>query len=361
MIAGNSFGNKTKFKIAVFEVDERSSLKIYPYVKPTYLICTNLFRDSIYRNAHPQYIFSIINKAIPKETKLILNADDLISSNLGKENEKVYFSIGKQPTDVEHTPNIINDMQVCPNCNTKLKYNYAKYHHIGNAYCPNCDFKSHDSNYIVKEINHQENRLIVESNGKEENYVAISESMFNIYNEIAVIALLHELGWKTSDIENVMKKNRVVSTRYEKEEICGIKIISHVAKGLNPVACSCVLDYVTKEKSDKEVILLLDDFFEAKESSENIAWIYETDFEFLKAENIKKIVIIGKRSKDYYLRLLLAGIPREKMTLDEKEANAIKYLSLEKGKDIYILYDIYNNKLMENIKETIKKKLLLKD
>ena len=46
-ISGTSFNNKTNYKIAVLEVDERSAKKVYPYVKPTYLICTNLFRDSI--------------------------------------------------------------------------------------------------------------------------------------------------------------------------------------------------------------------------------------------------------------------------------------------------------------------------
>ena len=79
--------------MAIFEVDESSSPKVYPYIKPNYLICTNLIRDSLRRNAHPEFIFNIINSNLPKETKLILNADDLISSRLGAENEKVYYGL----------------------------------------------------------------------------------------------------------------------------------------------------------------------------------------------------------------------------------------------------------------------------
>ncbi|MGN1326803.1 MAG: Mur ligase family protein, partial [Clostridia bacterium] len=60
-ISGTNLLNKTKYQIAVLEIDERSSPKVYPYVKPTYLICTNLFRDSIRRNANPEFISSIIN------------------------------------------------------------------------------------------------------------------------------------------------------------------------------------------------------------------------------------------------------------------------------------------------------------
>ncbi|EKC53289.1 UDP-N-acetylmuramyl tripeptide synthase, partial [human gut metagenome] len=48
--------------------------------------------------------------------------------------------------------NIINDMRVCPKCHTKLKYNYVRYHHIGNAYCPNCDFKSPEADFRVSNI-----------------------------------------------------------------------------------------------------------------------------------------------------------------------------------------------------------------
>ena len=101
LLSGASLSNKAKNEIAVVEMDERSSLKVLPYLKPTYLVCTNLFRDSIRRNAHPDFIFNIINSAIPNETKLILNADDLISSNLGKENIKKFFGIDKLSTDLQ--------------------------------------------------------------------------------------------------------------------------------------------------------------------------------------------------------------------------------------------------------------------
>ena len=60
-------------------MDERSALRVYPYMKPEYMLITNLSRDSIMRNGHPEYIADILTKYIPKETKLVLNADDLIS------------------------------------------------------------------------------------------------------------------------------------------------------------------------------------------------------------------------------------------------------------------------------------------
>lgn len=357
LMNGVNLRNKTKYEISVFEVDERSSLKIYPYIKPTYIVCTNLFRDSIRRNAHPEYISNIINKAIPDETTLILNADDLISGSLKKDNKRIYFGIDKQESDLEESINIINDMRICPKCHTELKYNYVRYHHIGNAYCPKCDFKSPEANYRVKEINYKENYIKVEYDKEETKFNLISNSMFNIYNEIAVITTLNVLGLKKEQIQKAMAETNIVSSRYQKETINGIDLISNMAKGQNPIACSCVFDYVKKEPGKKEIILILDDFFDNKESSENLTWIYDCDFEFLNDKNIDKIIIGGVRSQDYYLRLLLAGVPKEKLIKVKEETETPNYLSYDRDKSIYILFEMYDIKAAEKVRKTIKGKL----
>lgn len=356
-IAGTNLLNKSKYEIAVLEIDERSSPKIYPYVKPTYLICTNLFRDSIRRNANPEFISGLINKELPKETKLILNADDLISGSLGKENEKVYFSIDKLDTDLTECINIINDMQICPKCNTKLKYNYVRYHHIGNAYCPNCDFKSPEANYRVTKIDYENNKILVKNKDEECEFKMISDSIFNIYNTVAVIALLKELGIETKEIQKNIEDAKIVGSRYKKEKIKGINIISHMAKGQNPVACSCVFDYVKKEKGKKEIILLLYDLHDAEETSENIAWLYECDFEFLNSESIDRVIIGGPRAEDFYLRLLIAGVPKDKLVFTDDTQETVEHLSLKKNKDIYILYDLYTEHIALNVCKKIEEKI----
>lgn len=356
-IAGTNLLNKSKYEIAVLEIDERSSPKIYPYVKPTYLICTNLFRDSIRRNANPEFISGLINKELPKETKLILNADDLISGSLGKENEKVYFAIDKLDTDLTESINIINDMRICPQCNTKLKYNYVRYHHIGNAYCPNCDFKSPEADYRVTKIDYENNKILVKHKNEECEYKMISDSIFNIYNTVAVIALLKELGIETKEIQKNIEEAKIVGSRYKKEQVKGINIISHMAKGQNPVACSCVFDYVKKEKGKKEVILLIYDLHDAEETSENIAWLYECDFEFLNSESIDKVIIGGPRAEDFYLRLLIAGVPKDKLVFTDDTQDTVEHLSLKKNKDIYVLYDLYTEHIALNVCKKIEEKI----
>lgn len=357
-LMGTGFTNKSKADIAVIEMDERSSQRVLPYLKPTYLLCTNLFRDSIRRNAHPDFIFNIINSAIPEETKLILNADDLISSQLGTDkNEKTYFAIDKLPTDLSESINIINDVRICPKCSTKLKYNYVRYHHIGNAYCPNCDFKSPVADYRMTKIDYENKQVEIEANGEKTSYKMLSDSIFNMYNMLAVVTVLNKIGIETEKIKELLDNEQIAETRYKKETVNGINIIRHLAKGQNPIACSCVFDYIKKEKGQKEIILLLYDHFDAKESSESIVWLYDCDFEFLNDDSISKIVIGGPRCEDFYLRLLIAGVPSEKLVYTQNPIDTVNSLSIENGKDIYVLYDVYTDKEAKEVSSKIKEKI----
>lgn len=132
----NLAGRVKDYDMAVLEVDERSSVRVYPYITPDYIAVTNLFRDSIMRNAHADFIAGIISRSVPAASKLVLNADDLISCGLAPENSRVYFGIDRLPSDTVECVNHINDVRICPKCAGKLRYEYRRYHHIGRAVCP---------------------------------------------------------------------------------------------------------------------------------------------------------------------------------------------------------------------------------
>ena len=130
-VNNNTITGKNTKDIAVFEMDERSTIHIFKYITPTYLVCNNLSRDSLKRNAHTAFIAGIINNAIPKATTVITNGDDPICVNLASENKKIYFGIDRLDTDTEKCENIVQDMVLCPKCGTKLEYEYYRYHHVG--------------------------------------------------------------------------------------------------------------------------------------------------------------------------------------------------------------------------------------
>ena len=88
-----------------------------------------------------------------------------------------------------------------------------------------------------------------------------------------------------------------------------------------------------------------------------MAFLYDTDFEFLKDDDIERIVVVGVRAKDILCRLLIAGIPAEKIATVESEDNILDVLELRKGLDVYILYEVYQIVIYNKIKAAIARKL----
>ena len=99
----------------------------------------------------------------------------------------------------------------------------------------------------------------------------------------------------------------------------------------------------------------------SKSWSENPSWMYDTDFEFLNHGDIVQLVCAGPRARDYKLRLLLAGIPRQKIRLAEDEFAALELLPLTPGDDVYLLYGVDGTPLAFRVREKLKEKLLAKE
>ena len=61
------------------------------------------------------------------------------------------------------------------------------------------------------------------------------------------------------------------------------------------------------------MVLLMDEVQDKNHPTETLTWLYETDYEFLNSPNIKKIIVGGHMYLNHKLRMLLAGIPQEKI------------------------------------------------
>lgn len=355
LIGGSSLTGKAKHAVALFEIDERSSKRIYPYIKPQYVMCTNLFRDTVSREANPEFVFHLISEALPKESKLVLNADDLISCRLAPDHERAYFSIARLPSDTPECQNIVNDMRLCPQCHNPLQYEYVRHHHIGRAKCECCGFVSPTAQYEAA-VDLAAGTMELEG----VSYRLMSDSLFNAYNLLGVVSLLREFGMQGERIAQSLQKLNIVESRYSSETIGATTLITHMAKGKNAVACSCVFDYVRKEAGTKEIVLAMDDVFDRKDSSENICWYYDTDFEFLNDESIQRIIIGGVRAADIKLRLMIAGVPEEKIVCAASEMDTPPLLKLDTDK-IFILHELYLTKQAMMIRDQVKARLQQKE
>lgn len=357
LIAGMTLTGKCKHGIGVFEIDERSALRIFPYMIPDYMLVTNLSRDSIMRNGHPEYIAGILNKYIPKSTKLVLNADDLICSSLAPENSHKFFGIEKMDGDITECINLINDLQICPKCHDKLKYEYLRYNHIGKAYCPSCGFKAPEYDYAGCNVDTENMTIDVKDETGTGHYRLLNDSVFNIYNVVSAVALLREMGYSHERIEKFFKKLNIVGSRFGEEKVGSRTIYKLLAKDKNAFATSRVFDYVASLPGTKEIIVMNSCQGDVKHWSENTCWLYDCDFEFLNDEKIKNIVICGERGLDNKLRLLLAGVPEERISFCEKEIDSPEQLKLFEDDNIFILYGTDSITLGNQVASKIKHRI----
>jgi UDP-N-acetylmuramyl tripeptide synthase len=340
-----TIGGKARAQVAVLEIDERSSRLIYPHIPPDYLVCTNLFRDSVGRNAHAEYIAVIVNSAIPRTTHLVLNADDLIAAQLGsEENQRSFFGVAPLAGEPERRDSLSQDISICPCCSTALNFEFVRYHHIGRASCPKCGFRSPDADYLAVGLDLARRELTVRMPGCSDTtatFRLLNDSIFNIYNQMAALAVLSQAGLKSEQLRSVFSTIKLAESRYHVEKVGGVTLIMQLAKGQNAIACSRAFDYIVQQPGRKALILNLDDYFDARGGSENITWLYDCDYEYLTDPSIAQLVIGGVRSHDQYLRLLIAGVSPELMTQTRHEQDTADLVKLQDIDSIYILYDVY--------------------
>ena len=350
---------KCRKKLGVLEMDERSAARLFPPLQPDYLVVTNLFRDSMRRNAHPEYIASMLEAHIPSGTRLVLNSDDPISSSLAPLSSRSYFSIAQLPFEPPFRENRVLDVRICPVCGESVTYDFRRYHHIGRAHCESCQWRSPVPDYELVAADPQQGRMsILEQEGGWHDYSMPATAIYNLYNSLAAVSLLRSMGYEPDKIAEAMDGLKVVQSRYWEEDIGRWKLTEIMAKGLNSVACSRNFDFVVNAPGKKAVVLLLDDVFDEKSSSENIAWLYDADFEFLADDSIVQVVSVGVRSLDSRLRLLIAGVQEEKITVVPKAENAPAAVKLEDCDSVFVLYEVYREtqavKLRNSIAERMK-------
>lgn len=356
---GVNMFNKCQYDDCVLEVDELSSPKVYNFVHPDYVIVVDLFRDSVKRNAHPDFISDVISTNVPDDTVLILNADDIIGSRIRVDgnNKRIYFAVDPMPGEIVGEDNIINDASYCPACGGTTEFSFRRYHHIGHIRCRDCGLTNPKADNIARGFDAKEGKLYIEQKGQKYTYPLIQPSVFNIYNELAAISLLLEIGLKPEQIAQAIEDIKVTDSRYYENQINDIKFISHVVKGQNPIAFSVVSNYVKHLEGEKTIFMMLDDNIEIKVASENLTWYYEADLERLADDSIKHIYISGYRAEDMRYRLLLAGVPAERMTTFLDFNDVTEKVDFSLAPTFIMLFELYYYDDQLKVRAAIEKKL----
>ena len=314
------------FDYAVIESDEAYLNKLYDYINADYLVVTNLFRDQLDRYGELATTASFIQKGIDKNKnlKLILNADDPLVANFGKEKENtIYYGFDNVEFayDIEKS-NAPTEVFNCI-CGKSLKYSKRFFAQQGHYSC-SCGYKRPDCNYNASVKVYQDYSVLT-VNGRE--FTTHLVGLYNAYNVLAAIAVAKENDISDEIIQTALDSYKSIFGRTEKRVINGHQTLIQLIK--NPTGASEVLK--TVDINSNIVIAINDNFADGRD----ISWLWDSDFEQLK--NAKKQVITsGTRALDMATRLKYAGVSQEKITVEPSIRKAIENAAKSENKDEHI-------------------------
>lgn len=366
---GTSLTGRNKADMAVLEIDERSAESFFTYLHPDYLLITNLFQDSDKCNGTVSFIRDILEDSIPPESILIVNGDDVISSLICENtNKRIVYSFPRQEGEKSNIQSKIQDIRLCPRCHKPLTFDFIRYHHIGAVHCENCGFTNLKPDIYVSAVHAQEDTFSVTADGKEETYPLIGKGIVNIYNELLLLTILRELGYKKEEIAPVLPELHVLTSRFEELDVGALHFTFQCAKGMNPIAVSRALDYSVHASgnSGKKMIIVNNlevnsMFGNGKENKTytNPAWIWDADFEYLNRPDVE-VVIGGKFRNDMLVRLLYAGIPQERLHVVPDLADLSRVLDFSDVDHVFYLSDwdtkYFGDKLLSDLQSQEKKR-----
>lgn len=355
-----TLSGKVTADVAVLEVDERSSQFIYTKFVPDYILCTNLFRDSIMRNGHSGFIFDKINDYLDEKTTLVLNGNDGISGLLGENRcNRVFFSVDRTSRSTEKCEDTVCDLIACPKCNHKLDYEFYHYNHIGVPKCSNCGFSMPESRFFASNVDFDKGTFVFNGDKGESLVLPFQKgNFFNVFNITGACAVCRLMGIDVDTIAESIEDLSSKTGRFQENLFGGVEVVSMLSKNQNPISCSQSLKYLGSTDKEKDVVLLITDSNDKIHGHEDISWLYDTDFSPLLSENIKTVYIGGSRCYDLAQCLEIKGFDTSKFILFENYDELASAVSNNASADrnIVIYFELYATGVVSKIKNALAQK-----
>ena len=334
VLGSSTLSGEVKSDILLIESDERFARYTFKFIKPTHYVITNLYRDQLTRNGHPEWVYDAIADSIYDRTQLILNADDPLVSRFGLNRENViWFGADKLSTDTDTLVSAYNDGAYCPVCKAPMIYSTYHYNHIGHFKCTKCDYKRHDTEYTITAVDLDKG--VMEIDGKYHISLAL-KSLYNIYNILSAYTVARIVGIDGEEIardmnDYVLKNGRVITFELGNRE--GTLLTS---KHENSISYDQSLRVASAYKDGCDVMIIVD-AVSRKYFTSDVSWLWDIDFDLLDSPNVGEIVLAGKYVNDLGMRFSFTGIPSDKIQLFEDINKAVDYLDNGSGRYIYAI------------------------
>ena len=350
-----TLSGKITSDVIVYEIDERYTQKVFPYIKPNTVVVTVITRDQPPRQGNHDIITDIIKNSLTKDMDIILNADDPYLQKLDLENnfKKTYYSIEKN--EYSFKENIFSNLNIkyCPYCNKKLEFEYFNCENIGSYNCPSKDFSNPKSEYIITNLNYKKKEITI--NNKYKMNVPY-DMIYMIYNVLAAFTTTAKMGIKPKTIVDVLNKisKEQSSYNYNQYGFNKRKVYALSNKNENNSSFNHSLLYTKRNHNIKTIIISWKEI-SRRYKFNDLSWLYDVEFEILKDQKIDKIICCGINRFDIATRLKYAGISENKIIIFNPLNEAVNYIKEHTKGDIYAILNFdhikpFNNYMKGEIK-----------
>ena len=259
--------------------------------------------------------------------KLLVNADDSLSTYLAMDNKNPYTTYGiSEQVFKDQNSKEIREGRFCKRCGHKMEYKFYHYSQLGDYYCPKCGFKRPKPEFDASHIDMSDGLAFdVKASHIKANY----RGFYNIYNILAVFGAASMAGIPTKNFNKVLGDYTPQFGRNEQFFINGTKVMLNLAK--NPAGFNQNIGAVMTDTSPKDIIILIND---NSQDGTDVSWLWDVDFDRLKDANASSITVTGIRGADMRLRLKYVDIASD---LENDIEKAIESKIKNGTKNLYVL------------------------
>ena len=328
------WNGKIKADCACIEIDEASTVRVFPYFKPDYMVLTNLFRDQLDRYGEIDITMNLLEKAMQMapDMKVIVNADDALSAFLAMDskNPTLTYGITGKVFEEDKDSHEIREGRFCKRCGGKLTYKYYHYSQMGDYVCPDCGFARPVPDFEATDVDLANGlAFTVTEHGKKagkepslntedvwlNGQGGLSDSrriranyrgFYNIYNILAAYSTARAAGFELKNLDDLLKKFNPQNGRMESFEIGGTHVLLNLAK--NPAGFNQNISAVMEDRNPKDIIIVIND---NAQDGTDISWLWDVDFDRMADPSIRSITVSGIRCQDMRLRMKYVDIESE--------------------------------------------------
>ncbi len=325
---------------ACLEVDEATVPLLLQSIEPDWLVVTNFFQDQLDRYGELDTTIGFVVNSLPqlKKTRLILNADDPLSAQIGRRcNLKAYYYGLSQHQGVTLSNSDDRESKCCPFCGSELEYEYFHYSQLGKYRCPQGDFErpQPDLEGLEPIVGQREISCFLRSrqNKTSETLYLPLDGFYNLYNGLAAWLCGKMLKLDSEDMFRALVSYRPAIGRMEQFIYQERPVLLNLVK--NPTGFNQGLNSLMALNSDSVAVGIFINDQEA--DGTDISWLWNVDFEKL-ADNSKKWQVFlcsGRRAYDMAVRLKYANLPLSKIKVETEVSQAVLQLLHTEAEQYY--------------------------